>query len=93
MESAGLSAGALALLHVLLWKRISKIEAYAVGTACIGAGLTLYGGRTGQSGAVAAYWMICGAAGGTVCLCYLVRRLLAHERAAGDVAGRLVGEH
>jgi hypothetical protein len=88
--AAGTLAGAaLALEHVTLYERISRVEAYTLGTATIGAGLSWYCIATDQVGPALAFWSISGICGAVVAGAYQLRELLHHERQQGALARQL----
>lgn len=79
--AAALTSSVLAAAHITLWPlQLARLEAYTVGTAIIGAGLSYYAVRTGQTGAAVAYWLCAGMGGLTVAACWRFRRWLAEER-------------
>lgn len=84
-----LSSALLLTGHITLYGRLSRIESYAYGTSALGAGLSWYGIRAGQPGAVVAFWALAGIGGATVAGCYKAREILLGERRQGLLADQL----
>jgi hypothetical protein len=88
-EAGVLSSALLLTGHITLYGRLSRIESYAYGTSALGAGLSWYGIRSGQPGAVVAFWALAGIGGATVAGCYKAREILLGERRQGLLADQL----
>ena len=96
---AGIGAALLiTATHLLLWRkpwRLTRVQAYAVGTAEIGIVLTIWALVVGHPESVIGFWSVAGCAGAADVISWWFRRRLARVVDAatedGFQRGRIVG--
>lgn len=96
---AGLTCAVLIIaIHGLLWHRhwrLSRPQAYTVGTACIGIVLTIWALLLNQPETIIGFWAIAGLAGSADLVAWWIRsrlqRIETEAEAAGFIRGQIVG--
>jgi hypothetical protein len=92
---SGAALGAILLLaeHLALWRyreRLSKPQAYVIGTATCGAAITLVAGLLDDWRIAIVFWTVVGAGGATVAGAYLVRAVGAGQERSRSIADHIV---